>query len=117
MKKMYLFLIGISVILFFTNPSLDDFQSNLKTSYNEQDGQTEWMIKLLGTLGKLQVCRRNYVLFSVYRSTYKTILTSDEKPIYSIGILSLIMPLNESFNFLGKGSYSKCISIKTADLK
>jgi hypothetical protein len=114
MKKTYIIL-GLLAIGFFTNPSLNDFKSEVKTAYNNLDGQSTAIVEVLGFVGKLQVCRKNFGVFSIYRTTYKTAFSSDEAPKYHLGICSSFLPIEA--NFLTKGSYSDCMKMKPSDIK
>jgi hypothetical protein len=114
MKK-YLIVGLVLAIGFFTNPSLPDFKSEAKSAFDNLDGQSEAAIKVLMYAGKFQICRKNFGLFSVYRCSYKTPLTSDEDPKFYLGTCGSFLPIEA--NAFTKGSYSSCLNVKTSDLK
>jgi hypothetical protein len=108
--------IAIVAILLFTNPSINDFQSEVKTAYNEADGQSQWIVKLLGTVGKLQVSRKSYLVFSVFKSQGKSVL-GDTEAEYMIGFLGTFSKIEKGeLEWLCKGKYSESKSIKAKDL-
>ena len=84
-----LFIIAIVALLVYTNPTMDEYtefagQQIVKRSdsKNEQNGVLSSMLSnVAGALAAGSTTRRNFVLFSIYRTT------SGPKPQECIGIL------------------------------
>lgn len=117
-SKNYIYvIIAIAAIFFFSNPSINDFKGEIKASYSEADGKTQVMLSLLSNVGSLQISRKSYVFFSVFKVQAKSII-GDDKPNYSIGFLGNISRLDEGeLLWLTNGKYGESKSIKAKELQ
>jgi hypothetical protein len=108
--------IAVFAILLCTNPSINDYQNEIKAAYNEAGGKEQSIIKLLGMVGKLQVNRKSYLVFSVFKTQGKSIL-GDSEAEYLIGFLGTFSKIEKGeLKWLCKGKYSESKSINAKDL-
>ena len=108
--------LALVVILFATNPSTNDFKSKVTASYSEAGGKEQWLIKMLGKVGSLQVSRKSYVLFSVFKSQGKSLI-GDSEATYYFGILGNISTLKKGeMQWLTQGKYNESIGVSAKDL-
>lgn len=88
----------LSIILFATNPSKEDFISYIKSKFAEETNmKTKSLERLFSKakdwaaleLVKRKTSRKDFILFSVY------IIKIGEEEIYFIGLLSHFLPISK----------------------
>jgi hypothetical protein len=103
---MYISVIALAISLLL-NPTIDDFKAEVESSNATAGGTIQFLTKALTTVGNFQIGRRNFIIFCVFKTQYKSFV-KDSQSQYYVGVLGQIVPIKQGdLKWLCKGNFKE----------